>query len=172
TTAPGVAATTAPGVAPPPKLAELAEARRRAAQRDDNDAAVTEPSLPVLAVGDEVRVDLPVRPRRAGWSKDLAARVDAAMDGDAWGKETPIAAPSPAELRALLGHPDPTRQQDVVEIEQLQRRAAEIADDADPARRVPHPTAEVDPDDIEAAIEVAPPARRAHGVIRPRKKPE
>jgi hypothetical protein len=44
----------------------------------------------------------------------------------------------------------------------------------DPPRRSPHPTTEVDPDDIEAAIEVAPPARRAvhpHaiGAAKPRK---
>jgi hypothetical protein len=41
-------------------------------------------------------------------------------------------------------------------------------------RRAPHPTTEVDPDDIEAAIELAPPARRsAHppvtGAGKPRK---
>ncbi len=48
--------------------------------------------------------------------------------------------------------------------------------EADQPRRAPHPTTEVDPDDIEAAIEIAPPARRpthanAIGVAKP-KKPE
>jgi hypothetical protein len=96
-------------------------------------------------------------PEHLPWADGLASRIDAAFDADKWGHETPIVAPSEAELRVLLGRPDPTRQQSVVEIEQLQRRAAELGD---PPRRSPHPTAEVDPDDIEAAIELAPPARR------------
>jgi putative nucleotidyltransferase with HDIG domain len=146
----------------------------------DLDAGVTEPSLPVLAVGDERRVDLPLRPpspeRAAGWSSGLAARIDAALDSDEWNRETPIVPPTKAELRALLGQPDPTRQQPIDEIELLQRRAAELSD-GDPPRRSPHPTAEVDPDDIEAAIELAPPARRpthvhAIGVAKPKPKPK
>jgi len=129
----------------------------------DFDAGVTEPSMPVLAVGDEIRVDVP-----------LTARIDAVLEGDEWGKETPIVAPTKGELRALLGRPDPTRQQPIAEVERLQRRAAELAD---PPRRSPHPTAEVDPEDIEAAIELAPPARRPHPnaivTIKPRsRKPE
>jgi hypothetical protein len=96
-------------------------------------------------------------PDNGQWAEGLASRIDAAFEADKWGHETPIVAPSEAELRVLLGRPDPTRQQSVVEIEQLQRRAAELAD---PPRRSPHPTAEVDPDDIESAIELAPPARR------------
>jgi hypothetical protein len=73
----------------------------------------------------------------------------------------------------LLGQADPTRQQPVEDIERLQRRAAELGAGELP-RRSPHPTAEVDPDDIEAAIEVAPPARRhvhpnAIGAAKPRK---
>jgi len=145
----------------------------------DFDAGVTEPSMPVLAVGDQVRVDLPVRPQPAqptaaplpGWTQGLAARIDAKI-ADEWGNETPIV-PTNAELRALLGHPDPTRQQPVDEIELLHRRAAELADPVLP-RRSPHPTTEVDPDDIESAIELAPPARRpthpnAIGQVKPRK---
>jgi hypothetical protein len=92
------------------------------------------------------------------WGSGLAARIDAALDSDEWGQETPIVPPNEAALRTLFGQPDPTRQQPHDEIQRLQRRAAELADD--PPRRSPHPTAEVDPDDIEAAIEVAPPARR------------
>jgi putative nucleotidyltransferase with HDIG domain len=144
----------------------------------NDDAGVTEPSMPVLAIGDQRRVDTPVPPAaaaseaQAGWASGLAARVDAVLD-DEWRGETPIVAPTEAELRALLGQPDPTRQQPIEDIERLQRRAAELRSVEQP-RRAPHPTAEVDPDDIEAAIEVAPPARRAthpHAVaaVRPRK---
>jgi len=146
------------------------------------DAGVTEPSMPVLAVGDERRVDLPLRQppasapaeRPAAWSRGLAARIDAALDSDEWNRETPIVPPTNAELRALLGQPDPTRQQPVDELELLQRRAAELAD-GDPPRRSPHPTAEVDPDDIEAAIELAPPARRpthVNAIAATRPKPK
>jgi hypothetical protein len=137
--------------------------------------------MPALGIGDDRRVDLSPAPpspaRTADWSSGLAARIDAALDSDEWGSETPVIAPTRAELRALLGQPDPTRQQPLEEIERLQRRAAELAE-ADPPRRSPHPTAEVDPDDIEAAIELAPPARRplaasAIGVAKPKpKKPE
>jgi putative nucleotidyltransferase with HDIG domain len=157
-----------------------ASAAHALAQIRDPDAGATEPSLPVLAIGDQRRVDVPLAPGAAadaeargktGWAAGLAARVDAALDSDTWGKETPVAGPSSAELRMLLGQADPTRQQPVEDIEQLQRRAAELGD---PPRRSPNPTAEVDPDDIEAAIEVAPPARRqvhpnAIGAVKPRK---
>jgi hypothetical protein len=107
------------------------------------------------------------------WASGLAERIDAAMVSDDWGKETPIASPTSAELRVLFGHPDPTRQLPVAEVEQLQRRLAELAP-PDAPRRPPPATAEVDPEDIEAAIEVAPPARRpvaknTIGVIRPKK---
>jgi hypothetical protein len=138
----------------------------RASALDAADAGVTEPSLPVLAIGDQRRLDVPVRavppsapPRRKpNWASGLAARIDAAIDGDEWGVETPVVPPTKAELRALTGNPDPTREQPIDEIELLQRRAAELGERE--SRRSPHPTAEVDPDDIEAAIEVAPPARR------------
>ena len=135
------------------------------------DAGVTEPSMPVLEIGDQRRVDVPLRSvartvptsspphRKPRWSSGLAARIDAAFDSDDWGRETPVVAPTRAELRALTGHPDPTRQVPLDELEILQRRAAELAE-AESPRRAPHPTSEVDPDDIEAAIELAPPARR------------
>jgi putative nucleotidyltransferase with HDIG domain len=131
------------------------------------DASTTEPSMAVLDIGDERSVDLPPAPRSS-----LAARVDAALV-DEWGNETPVVAPTSAELRVLFGQPDPTRQLPIDEVELLQRRAAELAE-ADRRRRPPPPTAEVDPDDIEAAIELAPPARRpvarnTIGVNRPKK---
>jgi hypothetical protein len=155
---------------------------RALAHIQDPDAGVTEPSMPVLAVGDQRRVDVPLppgagptreAPGKIGWAAGLAARVDAALDSDGFSKETPVAGPTSAELRMLLGQADPTRQQPVEEIERLQRRAAELGA-GHPTRRSPNPTAEVDPDDIEAAIEVAPPARRqvhpnAIGAIKPRK---
>jgi hypothetical protein len=91
------------------------------------------------------------------WPRGLADRVDASLERETWGTETPVVAPPPGALRVLLGVPDPTRQQPIPERELLQRQAAQLGD-----RRPPHPTAEVDPDDIEVAIEVAPPARRPH----------
>jgi hypothetical protein len=108
------------------------------------------------------------------WGNGLADRVDAVLESDEWGTETPVVPPDAAELRALLGHPDATRQLSALELEQLQVRAAETSQPA--LRRSPHPTAEVDPDDIEAAIELAPPARRpSHGHVisaaRPKKSP-
>ena len=155
---------------------------RRAAAEHELDAGVTVPSLPILAVGDERRVDLPLRitppaaaepERKPGWASGLAARIDAALESDEWSRDTPVVAPTKAELRALLGQPDPTRQQPLDEIALLQRRAAEMKD-AGASRRSAHPTAEVDPDDIEAAIELAPPARRptnanALNMIKPKK---
>jgi hypothetical protein len=157
-------------------------AARVLAQIQDPDAGTTEPSLPLLAIGDQCRVDVPLpadaaqateAPGNKGWAAGLAARVDAALDSDSWSKETPVAGPTSAELRMLLGQADPTRQQPIEDIERLQRRAAELGA-GNPPRRSPNPTAEVDPDDIEAAIEVAPPARRqvhpnAIGAIKPRK---
>jgi hypothetical protein len=159
-----------------------ASTARVLAQIQDPDAGITQPSLPVLAVGDQCRVDVPLppgaapaseAPAKTGWAAGLAARVDAALDSDTWGKETPVVGPTSAELRMLLGQADPTLQQPVEDIERLQRRAAELGA-GNPSRRSPNPTAEVDPDDIEAAIEVAPPARRpvhpnAIGAVKPRK---
>jgi len=154
---------------------------QRAVPDPDLDAGVTEPSLPLLAVGDVLRIDLPPVPaasapseRKAGWASGLAARIDAALDSDEWNLETPVVAPTKAELRALLGQPDPTRQQPVDEIALLQRHALELEEPALLPRRAPHPTTEVDPDDIEAAIEIAPHVRRppnakAIGVSKPKK---
>jgi len=51
-----------------------------------------------------------------------------------------------------------TRQQTVDEIESLRHEARDRS--LDVTRRAPYPTAEVEEQDIEAAIELAPPARR------------
>ncbi len=138
-----------------------------------DDAGRTEPTMS--------RFDMPLQappstypgmqlPRPPQRGTSLAERIDAALDSrDEWSTDTPVVAPSRAELRALTGNPDPTRQQSFDELEALHRAAAEIAETSEPEllphRRAPHPTAEVDPDDIEAAIELAPPARRAPSSI-------
>jgi len=178
--------TTIPGYAPPLREAH-ADDDPRTVPDPDPDPGVTEPSLSLLAVGDAVRVDLPL-PRgpargpaagpaddsKAGWASGLAARIDAALDSDEWNLQTPIVPPTKAELRALLGRPDPTRQQPVDEIALLQRHALEVDEPELLPRRAPHPTTEVDPDDIESVIEIAPPVRRppnakAIGVAKPKK---
>jgi hypothetical protein len=132
------------------------------------------------------------------WASGLAARIDQALGGsssaghrverldmiddDSFGAETPVIAPTAAELRALLGVPDATRKQSVDEIERLHAAAyGRDGRDSDPdilaepprpfVRTRPHPTTDVTDDDIEAAIDIAPAARRtAIGVAK--KKPE
>ncbi|MGN6110577.1 MAG: hypothetical protein ACTHU0_36080 [Kofleriaceae bacterium] len=128
------------------------------------EAAATAPSMPAFAEASPFD-------REPEWSSGLAARVDRALEGDEWSTETPVVAPSKAELRALLGAPDPTRQQSLDEIEALHRRAEDLEPDLH-ARRPAAATAEVDPDDIEAAIELAPPARRSAIAIAKPRKPE
>jgi len=92
---------------------------------------------------------------------------------DEWQQETPVIAPTKAELRALLGSPDATRKQSIDEILALHHPVDEESEPELLPRRGPRPTAEVDPDDIEAAIEIAPPARQrapnAIAVAKPRK---
>ncbi len=71
-----------------------------------------------------------------------------------------------------VGDREATRRQSVDEIEVLHRRAQQQAQVSDsPTRRIAAPTAEVDPDDIESAIELAPPVRRAStiGVAKPKR---
>ena len=101
---------------------------------------------------------------------DLAARIDAAGERDEWSAETPVVAPSRAELRSLLGVPDVTRKQSLEELDLLHQATIDRPSDpeilpppviSDLRQRVA--TAEVDPDDIEAAIELAPPARAGTG---------
>jgi hypothetical protein len=179
-----VATTRAPAtVAGPPQ--PRAEGRGGGAERRGafavEDAGSTEPSMP--------RFELPGRARPAAdppaaadadgehpWSSGLASRIDAALH-DEWSIETPVVPPTKAELQTLLGTPDPTRQQSLDELEALHRAADELPSEPDPLapppRRMPYPTTEVDPDQIEAAIELAPPARRPHTVAaahRPKKR--
>jgi hypothetical protein len=112
---------------------------------------------------------------------DLASRLDAAGERDEWSAETPVMAPSKAELRALLGVPDVTRKQSIDEIDRLHRAVSEMPSDPEilpppaipegPRPRALPTTVEVNPDDIEAAIEVAPPSSRrtALGISKPKK---
>jgi len=86
-------------------------------------------------------------PPRARIGSGPRPRVDAALDTDAGARRRR----SCRRARPSCAHCSPgrsTRQQPLEEIERLQRRAAELSDPTMP-RRAPHPTAEVDPDDIE-----------------------
>lgn len=110
------------------------------------------------------------------WADGLAARIDAALTDDDFGGETPVIAPTKEELEALLGRPEPTRQVPFEEIEAL--RHASEDEPSEPELEILRPrkplTEEVLPEDIEAAIEIAPPARRAPNIIAvaKKKKPE
>jgi hypothetical protein len=131
----------------------------------DDDSARTEPTMPAFE-----------RPRQPDWKTSLAARIDAKLDADEWQTETPVVPPTKAELRALLGAPDPTRRQSLDELERLHRAVDETPSEPEVLLRRPaSTTAEVMPEQIEAAIELAPPARHraptAVGVAKP-KKPE
>ncbi|MEO8705082.1 MAG: hypothetical protein ABI867_33825, partial [Kofleriaceae bacterium] len=141
---------------------------------DSDDAARTEPTMPAF--------ELPLRapptkpPPHQDWKTSLAARIDAKLDGDEWSTETPVVPPTKAELRALLGAPDPTRKLSLDELERLHRAVDETPSEPEVLLRRPgSKTAEVDAEQIEAAIELAPPARNrpptAIGVAKP-KKPE
>jgi hypothetical protein len=156
------------------------------------DASRTEPSipkidLPLKAPASNPNIELPDPGATLSGDPlrraiDLASRAES-VERDEWGAETPVVAPSKAELRALLGVPDVTRKQSIDEIDRLHLAAMNV--DSDPeilpppaildsrsgATRRPPITAEVDPDDIESAIEVAPPARRtAIGISKPQQK--
>lgn len=141
--------------------------------QDVPDAGRTDPSMPAFA---HVAHATPPAPPPKSKTPGLAARIDAKIDRDEWNVETPIKAPTAAELRALLGQPDPTMQQSLDDIDRLHAEAAaqvQAEQDAQPeilSRRHPMPTSEVDEDDIEAAIEIAPPARRPNSIAVAKKK--
>jgi hypothetical protein len=118
--------------------------------RLEPDAAVTNPRM-----------------EKAAWVKSLAARIDA----EDFGTDTPPRAPTRAELQALLDSPpDPTRKQSIEELETQRAKSRERHSEPELFVRRPHPTTEVKDDDIEAAIELAPQARKgAVGVAK--KKP-
>jgi putative nucleotidyltransferase with HDIG domain len=153
---------------------------------EDTDSATTQPALPRApdrvgnrdstldstpdSIGDvtepEIRLEHASVPQTT-WARGLAARIDSGLD-DAFGRDTPTRAPSRAELQALVDTPpDATRQQSIEEIEKLQRDPAARRSQEEltfKPRRAPFPTAEVSEDDIEAAIEIAPSARRTGSI--------
>ena len=141
------------------------------------DSADTQPRM--NAIGDTTQRDVKL-PEAHGvalgaessWAKGLAARLDMQLEQD-FGTETPVKAPTRAELQALVDSPpDPTRKQSFDEIEALHRESRDRpSQDLDLERRRPFPTSEVDDADIEAAIELAPPARRnAIGVAKKKRE--
>ena len=170
------AATSRPDARPiAPRTSDDIPTRPRLGPRIIEDPSRTEPSMP--------RFEMPLVPPppskpipNPAWAKGLAERVDAALDsGDEWNKETPVIAPTKAELRSLLGMPDPTRRQSLDELEALHRATTAAEEDPEILQRrsPPNATTEVDPDDIEAAIEVAPRARqRAPSAVAVAKKPK
>ena len=139
-----------------------------------DDAGETQPRMLADEVGDvtnpEVRLPEDSGPRRpeSTWARGLAARLDAQLEED-FGTETPVAAPTRAELQAMLDSPpDPTRRQSLDELERLHAQARERPSSEElELRRRPFPTSEIDEADIESSIELAPPARRtAIGVAK------
>jgi hypothetical protein len=145
-----------------------------------SDASATQPRMLRDDVGDVTDAEIVV-PDHSGapagaessWARGLAARLDQQIEHD-FGTDTPVSAPSRAELQALLdAPPDATRKQSVDEIERLhaQTRNRGSQDSLEFTRQRPYPTSEVDEADIEAAIELAPPARRnAIGVAKKKRE--
>jgi len=150
-----------------------------------DDSAVTQPAMLRADAGDDTEPAIEILPttsdaaivldkisekasgKQTTWARGLAARIDASVD-DEFGRETPTRAPSRAELQALVDTPpDATRQQSIEEIERLQRDPAARRSEEElhfKPRRAPFPTAEVSEEDIEAAIEIAPSARRTGSI--------
>ena len=164
---------------PPPKTTLAGPLLAKApAKLSEEDSATTQPRM-VRADEDEAptsrddtqpRLQLPL-PSPAS---SLADRIDAQLADDNFGTDTPVSAPTKAELQALLNTaPDPTRVQSLDEIEKLKNLAEnKRSGEMEATRRAPHPTAEVDEGDIEAAIELAPPARRNTTIGVAKKKTE
>lgn len=99
------------------------------------------------------------------WARGLAARIDAS--GDEFSQDTPARPPTRGELQASSDvAPDTTRQQSIEEIEKLQRSpiARRSSEELEFTRRGPYPTSEIREEDIEAAIELAPSARRTGAI--------
>ncbi len=162
--------------------------------RSEPEQATTRPAMPrapsdePTSVGDDTspRVELPLpapaisdphlpvqsaAPARSSWAKSLASRLDADTE---FGTDTPVSAPTKAELQALVDAPlDATRQQTYEEIERLHKLTASRRSEPELefSRRAPHATSEVSEEDIESAIEVAPAARRTGAIGIAKKKP-
>jgi hypothetical protein len=115
----------------------------------DSDPDVTSPNLelPLLAPASSPSIPLP--------GASLASRIDAQLSAE------------DAEHTRDVTRQASVEEEGVAENKSLRHEARDKSHDA--TRRVPYPTAEVDEQDIEAAIELAPPARRT--VIGVAKKP-
>ena len=135
--------------------------------RQSDDASIGDVTSPNLEVP-----SIPIPDAGSSWGRGLAARLERQLDED-FGRETPTSPPTRAELQALMDvAPDATKQQSIEELERLheQARHRESQPELELTRRAPHPTREVEEEDIESAIELAPAARRtAIGIAK--KKP-
>jgi cyclic-di-AMP phosphodiesterase PgpH len=141
--------------------------------QDDDGSVLVKPASSAPA-GDltDPEITVPEAGAESSWARGLAARLDAQLEAD-FGTDTPVSAPTRAELQALVDTPpDPTRQQSVEEIERLHALSRERpSQDLDFTQRRKYPTSEVDDADIEAAIELHPPARRtAIGVAKKKRE--
>ncbi len=88
-----------------------------------------------------------------------------------FGSDTPPRAPTRAELQALLDSPpDATRKQSIEELEADRLKSMARSSEPELFTRRPHPTTEVHEDDIEAAIELAPQARKSIGIAKKKKE--
>ena len=111
------------------------------------------------------RVAPPRSEQQTTWARGLASRIDASVDE--FSQDTPARPPTRGELQASSDvAPDATRQQSIEEIERLAHSAVarRSSEELELPRRGPYPTAEVSEDDIEAAIEIAPSARRTGSI--------
>jgi len=145
---------------------------------DDNDEPIPPPVRRRATTASVIRREdmypkAPMTLPDAPWAAGLAARIDAAIDDD-FGGETPVMAPTREELQLLLGSPEPTRQVPFAEIEALRHASEDTPSEPDILRPRKPLTEEILPEDIESAIELAPPARRAPNIIAvaKKKKPE
>jgi hypothetical protein len=137
---------------------------------------------PDILIGQDARAP---RPPKTSWAQSLADRIDRQLEDD--DDDEPAAAFAPDATRqqsieeierlhreGFLDRPeDATKQMSVEQIERLHRDGG-LDRPSEPelqlSRRGPFPTTEVDEADIEAAIELAPPARKGSiGVAK--KKP-
>ncbi len=151
-----------------PRMASLASSA-------GDDAGITEPTMPA-AMSSDPAIALPPAPDASPWKQGLAARIDAQLESD-FGPDTPVRAPSRAELQALLDvPPDATRELSFDEVERLHRQKEKELRRSEPelefTRRAHYPTSEVREEDIEAAIEIAPSARRTGSIGIAKTKPK
>lgn len=162
-------AITAPRITTPRPLAESSLARRIEASISAMDEGLDEgladelDDSPFLdshaAAGRERRQPTVMTSAKRAPQEQLFADVAARRAAAEFAAETSPAMPSYPD------DADVTSQQPLAEIEQL---AAMSVPSRPMIRRPPHDTHEVDPEDIEAAIEVAPPVRRNPGsVVQP-----